>query len=468
MPHLIFQTKFPMNEQVAEITFFGCIERETMDALQQTTFATLQRNLTNIHGQQEQGGAWTQSPYSGHVVHFVVNVPGNWQLRHTLQNILRVAWMDIFEKAGWTLMSMWNCNSSSSTAGVNAGGVAATVGTSDKALAFPLLPSPPPPTASGGKKDSTPQKEVGEAGTEASEGFAENGIAPNDEAATRSQAGAAGGDDGTGREIAGNKADGGGGGSKAHTASDFNKFEGECANFLLFKASTTSGVGGLISPHVTSLETSLFLGGMSAARSESAAQQLMLASLPWLGAKSVPADSGKGKGRAEQNASAMAAGEGSEAEKAPRISASRPNENPTDELLVAATMAAAEAEREASGVASRGDGGGKRKSDGAPAAGSGARRGAGEDSRSGSTTKKRKAGLLVLLYISFIGILCCYECARIPVLQSDVHHAHCLLVCSMCCMGLCNTVAVSCRLTQEKERNAKGDLPTHCTLPSPT
>jgi len=46
--------------------------------------------------------------------HFVMNLPGDWQWRHTLQNILRVAWMDIFERAGWSIVSMWNCNASAS------------------------------------------------------------------------------------------------------------------------------------------------------------------------------------------------------------------------------------------------------------------------------------------------------------------------------------------------------------------
>ena len=403
MPHLIFQTKFPMHEQVAEITFFGCIERETMEALQQTTAATLQRNAT---GTQEPVGVWRQSPYSGHVVHFVVNVPGNWQLRHTLQNILRVAWMDIFDKAGWTVMSMWNCNSSASMAGVTPGGA------SDKAFAVPPPPPHPAATIGGGQKDGPPKKEAGDAAAAASEAVDGPSAAPSSEAATRPEAGAGGGDDGARRDAAGNKAEGGASGHKERATGEVEKFEGECANFLLFKAGTASGVGGLVSPHVTTLEASLFLGGMSAAHSESAAQQLMLASLPWLGAKAAPVDSGsspfggasssacaampgggatKGKGRAAQNPAAMAPGDGAETEKALRLSGSRSHENPTDELLVAATMAAAAAEREASGVAS--SHGGKRKASGTSEGGAS---GAGDSSRSGSATKKRKVSHAVL------------------------------------------------------------------------
>ena len=44
--------------------------------------------------------------------HFVINLPGSWECRHTVQNILRIAWMDVFEHAGWTILSMWNSTSS--------------------------------------------------------------------------------------------------------------------------------------------------------------------------------------------------------------------------------------------------------------------------------------------------------------------------------------------------------------------
>jgi hypothetical protein len=63
MPHLIFQTKFPMLGQTAEISFFGSIERETMTALQARTFSALQPYQVN-----DQPGYWRESPYSSHVV----------------------------------------------------------------------------------------------------------------------------------------------------------------------------------------------------------------------------------------------------------------------------------------------------------------------------------------------------------------------------------------------------------------
>ena len=51
--------------------------------------------------------------------HFLMNLPGDWAWRQTVQNILRVAWMDIFERTGWTLVSMWNANASASNSALN-------------------------------------------------------------------------------------------------------------------------------------------------------------------------------------------------------------------------------------------------------------------------------------------------------------------------------------------------------------
>ena len=71
MPHLIFQTKFPMMEQLAEISFFGSIERETMEALQACTFAALQQSTFDSQQQPNPNapvGFWRPSPYSPHVV----------------------------------------------------------------------------------------------------------------------------------------------------------------------------------------------------------------------------------------------------------------------------------------------------------------------------------------------------------------------------------------------------------------
>jgi len=42
MPHLIFQTKFPARDQTAEITFFGALEKDTMEAIKQCTIDTIQ------------------------------------------------------------------------------------------------------------------------------------------------------------------------------------------------------------------------------------------------------------------------------------------------------------------------------------------------------------------------------------------------------------------------------------------
>jgi hypothetical protein len=71
MPHLIFQTKFPMLEQTAEISFFGSIERETMEALQACTSSALQQShlgTPNQANMNAQVGFWRPSLYSPHVV----------------------------------------------------------------------------------------------------------------------------------------------------------------------------------------------------------------------------------------------------------------------------------------------------------------------------------------------------------------------------------------------------------------
>jgi hypothetical protein len=65
MPHMIFQTKFPMYEEMAEISFFGSIERETMESLQQCTLTALQSATPK---QAQPVVFWRPSPYSGHVV----------------------------------------------------------------------------------------------------------------------------------------------------------------------------------------------------------------------------------------------------------------------------------------------------------------------------------------------------------------------------------------------------------------
>ena len=61
-------------------------------------------------------------------------MPGSWQWRSTLQNVLRVAWMDVFERAGWSVVSMWNCNTCASNSSLH-----------ELAL---VAPSPPAPTPS--------------------------------------------------------------------------------------------------------------------------------------------------------------------------------------------------------------------------------------------------------------------------------------------------------------------------------
>ncbi len=40
---------------------------------------------------------------------FIVQISGTWECRRTLQNVLRVLWLDVFESAGWAVASAANC-----------------------------------------------------------------------------------------------------------------------------------------------------------------------------------------------------------------------------------------------------------------------------------------------------------------------------------------------------------------------
>lgn len=106
MPHLILQTKFPATEATAEVSFYGSVERETMQAVQLATCGALQ---SSVDLSAMQVGFWQQSPHAPNVTQFVVNLPGTWECRRTLQNVLRVLWLDVFERAGWSVASASNC-----------------------------------------------------------------------------------------------------------------------------------------------------------------------------------------------------------------------------------------------------------------------------------------------------------------------------------------------------------------------
>ncbi len=51
--------------------------------------------------------------------HFVITLPGSWECRHTIQNMLQIAWMDVFEQAGWTILSNWNSANSAAESSVH-------------------------------------------------------------------------------------------------------------------------------------------------------------------------------------------------------------------------------------------------------------------------------------------------------------------------------------------------------------
>ena len=314
MPHLIFQTRFPSTEQVstaallhqapsrdanentrpaatplapapvrtpllfapvlpkpfscdlgqmAEISFFGSIERETMEALQHTTCATLQE-AAQKQKQASTAGEWRQSPHSGHAVHYVMNLPGDWAWRHTLQNILRVAWMDVFQRASWSLVSMWNANASASRASLK--------------VATPAPPDHLPAhladtdTPSSGRQADQNTDGAQRAATTAAVASVANGF--------RAAAGST--------SLGTHSKDG----TRAGDSSAVAEFRGECTNFLLFKSVSGSAEAGGVRARMSeqastpALDASLLFGGTGSVQSAAAAQQLVLASLPWLGVQS--------------------------------------------------------------------------------------------------------------------------------------------------------------------------------------
>jgi hypothetical protein len=44
---------------------------------------------------------------------FLVNLPGEWDHRRTLHNVVRVSLLDVLEQYGWTVRSTWNTDKAS-------------------------------------------------------------------------------------------------------------------------------------------------------------------------------------------------------------------------------------------------------------------------------------------------------------------------------------------------------------------
>jgi hypothetical protein len=73
MPHLILQTKFPASQSLAEISFFGGIDRLTKEKLQEVT----QRALHHFKGDgvSPAAGCWRQSPFAASVLYVPLSQP---------------------------------------------------------------------------------------------------------------------------------------------------------------------------------------------------------------------------------------------------------------------------------------------------------------------------------------------------------------------------------------------------------
>ena len=71
-----------------------------------------------------QPGASECSPCEplAHARQYVVNMQGGWECRRTLQNVLRVLWLDVFERAGWTVASATNFDHGGISPGAAASG----------------------------------------------------------------------------------------------------------------------------------------------------------------------------------------------------------------------------------------------------------------------------------------------------------------------------------------------------------
>ena len=66
MPHLVFQTKFPRTQNAAELTFYGTLDQQTMEALQSTTFTALDTDPPTSNGRKP--GFWRQQSFSSDVL----------------------------------------------------------------------------------------------------------------------------------------------------------------------------------------------------------------------------------------------------------------------------------------------------------------------------------------------------------------------------------------------------------------
>uniref|UniRef100_A0A7S1EAA2 Uncharacterized protein n=1 Tax=Hemiselmis andersenii TaxID=464988 RepID=A0A7S1EAA2_HEMAN len=114
MPHLIFTTKFPRKSDAAEVFFFGQCEANTLEALQAATSSTLAVSA--------QASAWKPSPISPHAACFTVAIPTGCGPAGSVQGKLRMAWLSVFERQGWGVVSCYESDAPFSDTGTGAPG----------------------------------------------------------------------------------------------------------------------------------------------------------------------------------------------------------------------------------------------------------------------------------------------------------------------------------------------------------
>ncbi|EKX38137.1 hypothetical protein GUITHDRAFT_144446 [Guillardia theta CCMP2712] len=132
MPHLIFQAKFPLTKEQAVISLYGLLEKQLIEDFKQCSTSVLQNALGSelpdpvIVDDAKDTEAPDQIKYCRSLLypcdlpafldrHFTIRLPISIERRSILQNVLKIEWMDMFERGGWTLVSMWNTKENDDT-----------------------------------------------------------------------------------------------------------------------------------------------------------------------------------------------------------------------------------------------------------------------------------------------------------------------------------------------------------------
>mmetsp|Transcript_13271 Transcript_13271/g.46400 ORF Transcript_13271/g.46400 Transcript_13271/m.46400 type:complete len:258 (+) Transcript_13271:129-902(+) len=115
MPHLIFQAKFPLTKEQAVISLYGLLEKQLIEDFKQCSTSVLQNALGSELPDPVIVDDAKDTEAPDQIKHFTIRLPISIERRSILQNVLKIEWMDMFERGGWTLVSMWNTKENDDT-----------------------------------------------------------------------------------------------------------------------------------------------------------------------------------------------------------------------------------------------------------------------------------------------------------------------------------------------------------------